>query len=193
MKKIQALIDSAIRLFATQGFDGTTTLEIAKEAEVTEPLIYYHFEGKDDLFVHALETAFSLYLSQLDALFNDSSSEFDKIIDLIEFHFQIVDDLPYIARLVVKACPAKLRDPKGVCRKKHNEARKCLSDYILECLKSGIKSGEFHKLSIPETTHIMIALLNGLLRQRIFQLADTGGVKDATIEFCRRSFLAGAV
>jgi hypothetical protein len=69
------------------------------------------------------------------------------------------------------------------------EARKRLSDYIHLCLKSGINKGEFSTLPISETAHMLIALINGLLRQRIFQLADkdTDGVKDATIEFCRRS------
>ena len=37
---------------------GTTTLEIANKAKVTEPLIYYHFKGKDELFTHSLELAF---------------------------------------------------------------------------------------------------------------------------------------
>ncbi len=51
------------------------------------------------------------------------------------------------------------------------------------------KKGELNKLSTPETTHMLLALINGLLRQRVFQLADTDGVKDATIEFCRRSLV----
>jgi AcrR family transcriptional regulator len=48
VKKRQAIIDSATRLFGSIGFDSTTTIGIANEAGVTEPLIYYHFEGKDD-------------------------------------------------------------------------------------------------------------------------------------------------
>jgi len=42
------------RLFASQGFEGTTTLQIAGEGGVTEPLLYYHFKGKDELFTHFL-------------------------------------------------------------------------------------------------------------------------------------------
>ena len=82
-------------------------------------------------------------------------------------------------------------DPNNICRKKYAEARKRLSDYINGCLTRGVKEGEFTKLSVPETTHMLLALINGLLRQRVFQLADTdtAGVKDATIEFCRRSLV----
>jgi len=47
LTKKQNIIQAAARLFAEQGFEGTTTLQIAHEADVTEPLIYYHFKGKD--------------------------------------------------------------------------------------------------------------------------------------------------
>jgi len=48
VKKRQAIIQAATMLFGTIGFDATTTLEIASGASVTEPLIYYHFNGKDE-------------------------------------------------------------------------------------------------------------------------------------------------
>ena len=41
MQKRHAIIESAIRLLGSIGFDATTPLEIADEAEVTEPLTYY--------------------------------------------------------------------------------------------------------------------------------------------------------
>ena len=106
MKKRQAIIDSATRLFGSIGFDATTTLEIANEACVTEPLIYYHFKGKDELFTHSLELAFHEYFSHLDKPFvmlimqhwgklpKNTSTEFQKIAGLIDLHFRIVDDLP---------------------------------------------------------------------------------------------------
>ena len=51
----QAILESATRLFGSTGFYATTTLEIAAEADVTEPLIYYHFKGKDELFTHSFD------------------------------------------------------------------------------------------------------------------------------------------
>ena len=68
MIRKQTIITTAIKLFARQGFDGTTTLQIATDAGVTEPLIYYHFKGKDDLFTHILGEAFGAYFACLEAL-----------------------------------------------------------------------------------------------------------------------------
>jgi AcrR family transcriptional regulator len=191
MEKRQAIIQAATALFGSIGFDGTTTLAIADEASVTEPLIYYHFKGKDDLFTHSLELAFNEYLARLDKLPKRTATEFQKITAIIDLHFQIVDDLPEQTRLIITTCPAKLYDPNNICRKKYAKARKRLSNYIKGCLTRGVKKGEFNKLSISETTHMLLALINGLLRQRVFQLADTDpdGVKDATIEFCSRSLV----
>ena len=52
MEKRHAIIESATRLFGSIGFDATTTLEIADEADVTEPLIYYLISHLVDLPKH---------------------------------------------------------------------------------------------------------------------------------------------
>ena len=55
MQKRHAIIESAIGLFGSIGFNAITTLRIAEDAAVTEPLIYYHFKGKVELFTHCLD------------------------------------------------------------------------------------------------------------------------------------------
>jgi len=50
------LIETATRLFATKGFSGTTTREIAAAAGVNEAIIFRFFPHKDDLYAAILET-----------------------------------------------------------------------------------------------------------------------------------------
>ena len=102
---------------ATRGFDGTTTLQIATQANVTEPLIYYHFKGKDELFTSILTAAFEKYFSRLEGLPSDTANQFDKIANLIDLHFEIVDAMPDETFLVMSTCPVKLNDPEHVCRR----------------------------------------------------------------------------
>lgn len=44
------LLDAAMHLFSTQGFDGTTTQQIAREAGVNEAIIFRHFRSKEELY-----------------------------------------------------------------------------------------------------------------------------------------------
>lgn len=50
-----ALLDCACRVFADGTYKGTTTAEIAREAGVTEPILYRHFESKRDLYLSCLQ------------------------------------------------------------------------------------------------------------------------------------------
>ncbi|RLB32356.1 MAG: TetR/AcrR family transcriptional regulator, partial [Deltaproteobacteria bacterium] len=87
MKKKEALVRTAARLFAERGYEGTTTAGIAREAGVTEPLIYYHFTGKEDLFNYILERAAETYSERLETLKADTRTQFEKIAKLIRLHF----------------------------------------------------------------------------------------------------------
>lgn len=46
----EQLLEMAVKLFSEQGFDGTSTREIAEAAGVNEALIFRHFRTKEDLF-----------------------------------------------------------------------------------------------------------------------------------------------
>lgn len=51
----QALIHAALKLFGQQGFDGTSTREIAAEAKANIGSIAYHFGGKEGLRLAAAD------------------------------------------------------------------------------------------------------------------------------------------
>jgi AcrR family transcriptional regulator len=50
-----AIVRSAIHLFAEKGFRGATTRELAAAAGVTEPVLYQHFRTKGDLYSAIIE------------------------------------------------------------------------------------------------------------------------------------------
>lgn len=51
----ERIIESAGRLFAAQGFDGTSTRQVGKDARVNIATIAYHFGGKEGLYLATLE------------------------------------------------------------------------------------------------------------------------------------------
>ena len=50
-----ALVDSATRLFAHQGYVGTSLAQVAAEARLTKGAVYHHFSGKEALFEAVLD------------------------------------------------------------------------------------------------------------------------------------------
>jgi len=189
LKRKQALIDAAIRLFAQNGFDATSTASIGLSAGVTEPLIHYHFKNKDGLFSHILDTIFTEYFSRFDALPKETDTEFEKIENLIRFHFKFADDCPDETYLVMRARPTKLQDAAHTCAQYVKEQKERLNVYMANCLEAGIKSGEFKTVPVLATTGILLAMINGLMRRRSLQLDQIDGLMEATVEFCKRSLI----
>ncbi|WP_427016957.1 TetR family transcriptional regulator [Pseudarthrobacter sp. P1] len=50
-----AIVDSARRLFAEHGYDGTSLREIARAAGVDAAMVHHYFAGKDELFGACIE------------------------------------------------------------------------------------------------------------------------------------------
>ena len=176
-------------MFAEQGFDGTTTLQISKEAGITEPVIYYHFKGKDELFTGIIANTFETFFAHLDDLPEKTNTEFEKIENLIALHFDIVKEMPDEIYLAVSACPARLKDPDDICRKSILEVRRRLKNYLTECLEAGMATGEFHTVPVDATVNLISAMITGLMRQRGLKFEDVEGIKENTVEFCRRSLV----
>lgn len=62
-----AILDNAELVFVRSGFHSTSTREIAEACDVTEPVLYRHFKGKEDLFLSVLARMFDEGLGELDA------------------------------------------------------------------------------------------------------------------------------
>ena len=87
----------------------------------------------------------------------------------------------------VSTCPAKLSDPEHICTKNIQRQRERLKEYIIDCLEKGIKSVEFNRIPVSETVNLLIAMINGLIRQRGLHLEEKDGMRDVTVDFCRKS------
>jgi AcrR family transcriptional regulator len=62
-----AIVAAALRVFSEGSYAGATTAEIAREAGVSEPLLYRHFSSKRDLYFACLDDAWRRIRSKLEA------------------------------------------------------------------------------------------------------------------------------
>ncbi len=83
------ILAAALEEFASKGFEGTTTAEIARRAGVTQPLVHYHFASKDELWRAAVRGL----LDQAGATFGGLRAELSDLDPL--------DQLKVLVRRVV--------------------------------------------------------------------------------------------
>jgi AcrR family transcriptional regulator len=182
-----AIIATATPLFAAQGYEATTTLQIARKVGVTEPAVFYYFKNKQSLFSAILEAAASIYFQLIEELDFNSCEPFACLEALIRIHFAIVAEKPEHMHILLRTCPARLEEPENTCTKIYCEARSRLKRILIKILEKGMVSGEFIQVDIDATANMLIAIINGLMRQQIAALDSLEGVEQATIKFCRNA------
>jgi TetR/AcrR family transcriptional regulator len=57
----QRLLSAALHLFAKQGYEGTTTRQVAHQAGVTEALLFRHFLNKEQLYLAVIDAQIARY------------------------------------------------------------------------------------------------------------------------------------
>ncbi|MBC8479091.1 MAG: TetR family transcriptional regulator [FCB group bacterium] len=57
----QAILDAAVSVFTSKGFNDTRLEDIAANAGVTRGAIYWHFENKLDIFIHLITSSLKRY------------------------------------------------------------------------------------------------------------------------------------
>jgi AcrR family transcriptional regulator len=63
----KAILDAALGVFAATSYAGATTAAIAREAGVSEPILYRHFASKRDLYLACLEAAWLRLSTAIEA------------------------------------------------------------------------------------------------------------------------------
>lgn len=81
----------AERLFLEKGFSGTSTTEIAKTVGCNQALIHYYFRTKEKLFWDVFAPKMEQVVEYLDAPLDESLSFMDRISNIIDFYFGILE------------------------------------------------------------------------------------------------------
>lgn len=81
----------AERLFLEKGFSGTSTTEIAKTVGCNQALIHYYFRTKEKLFWDVFAPKMEQVVEYLDAPLDESIDFMDRIVNIIDFYFGILE------------------------------------------------------------------------------------------------------
>lgn len=107
----QAILKAAEELFLEQGFEQTTTKQIAQRAGCNQALLHYYYRTKDNLFVQIFEEKAKFIATHfLDINLTAQTLE-ERISQMVELHFELFRKNPRLVPFLLKEV---LSDPVRV-------------------------------------------------------------------------------
>ncbi len=140
----QQILEVATELFANQGFEGTTTREIANRAKVNEAIIFRHFSSKEELYWSVIEAKCSVGAGskKMRERLAQGGEVRDVLADVAEGILMRRQADPTLTRLLLFSALERHTLSERFFRTYIAEYYELLSDYVREQMDNG----EFRKM-----------------------------------------------
>ncbi len=114
--KQEALLQAALRLFATKGYESTTTREIAASAGCAEGLIHRYFRGKAGLLAALVEYRISKEVGDLSHKVHPAPSPQEEFLQLVNWEVERMWENRDFLRVFI---PRAIVDPEVAAMMNH--------------------------------------------------------------------------
>ena len=162
-----AILNAALYLFATRGYDATTTDAIAATINCSHGLIYHYFPTKESL----IDAVFEYEIRPISRKIFENVNFLQKakfvLIDVVEAFLRALksnnDEYVWALHLILNLHVTSLTNPlmKQVDRKRNVHNR------LLELIERGKEEGDFKLSSTKEQGAALLALFKGLAHNRL--------------------------
>ena len=158
------ILETATRLFATQGYDSTSLSQVAKVASVSKALIFWHFENKENLFRTALQRTLEPYfINVVDDL--EGLSEIDQIKRLIDQYYVFVSQNIYSVKFVLSLLLREEKHPDDLVGHMA-ELQRVFGNLLADIIDNGRQKGIFRAtVTAKLDAGLIMSALHGILVQ----------------------------
>jgi AcrR family transcriptional regulator len=163
----EKILETAARLFSTQGYRATSLAQVARAAQVSKALVLWYFGSKELLFHAALRHFLAPYEILDQGL--DGLTESDQLERLVNDYYEFVAEHLYSVKFLLSQV---VRDDENSpelvsqVRQLYHVYRELLASIIERGKARGVFAAEVR----PQTEAALImASLNGLLVQRLVE------------------------
>jgi AcrR family transcriptional regulator len=179
----QAVLDTACRVFSRSSYRGATTAEIAREAEISEPILYRHFGSKRDLYLACLDEAWASFRAEAEAAI---AADPDKCLGAIADRYMAKGNRLRVVDLWIQALTEATEDEviAGALRGQIREVH----DFFAEVIRDGQRRGVLHSDRDP-VAEAWIFVAGGLLATMDSRLVGLLGDDLQGVRESRRSWM----
>ena len=137
-KTRERIIQSAKKLFAEQGFQKTTVVDISKQAGLSEAALYEYFQGKEDLLLAIPQLWVSELIQGMEEQLFGIKGANNKLRKYLWWYLRRVEQAPLDAKIVYLF----LKTNANFLKTEVYDNVKKLYGYLLDIFEEGRKTGE---------------------------------------------------
>jgi AcrR family transcriptional regulator len=167
-----AVLECACGIFSAGSYRGTTTAEIARQAGVTEPVLYRHFASKRDLYLAVLEESWRRLRALWQRVVDEEPDPRFWVGAMGRAYLESKDSKVLCAELWIQALTEASDDPeiRKLLRKQMREVHAFVSDVIR---RSQAVGGIFRERDPSAEAWIFISIgLLGTVGRRVGSVPD---------------------
>ncbi|WP_229248616.1 TetR/AcrR family transcriptional regulator [Dyadobacter sandarakinus] len=165
--------EAAKRVFLKKGFDGTTSRDIAREADMNIALTNYYFRSKEKLFMEIFRDLMELYSENVLEILNKPIDIKSKISEIIERNFQMMSKEPDLVMFIMNEI--------------HKEPERLLTNLTLykqvkstmfsKQLDEGIEAGKLRAIGVESLLPLMTSCIEFIfmgkgMYKKIYKFSD---------------------
>ena len=181
----RAVVRAALRVFSSTSYAGATTAEIAREAGVSEPLLYRHFASKRELYLAALDHVWGDMRASWERALESTENVREALETMGRGHVTVRDCKFQMAELWVQALGEAAEDPE--LRKHLRRHMREVHDFLADVIRRGQAEGVLHaeRNADAEAWTFLAGGVLGMVGRRIGLLdeAEVKSIRQARLDW----------
>ncbi|MFJ7726162.1 TetR/AcrR family transcriptional regulator [Neobacillus sp. NPDC097160] len=167
---------AALKIFARRGYTGTKTSMIAKEASISEGLIYRYFNSKEELFITLVQELMEEARRELEYVAYLPGTPIEQIRTLTK---NMLDENNMYAFMLMERARKADDVPEKVTRIFEEVSTNVLIEPIIPIFVKGQESGEFSPGDPRRMLSWYFTIINSLLTQE--EIDEEYGLPDVDV------------
>ncbi|WP_437729705.1 TetR family transcriptional regulator [Sorangium sp. So ce1335] len=161
----EQILDAALRVFSQKGYSAATLQDVAAEAGLTRGAVYWHFQGKAELYTALVGERFAKASEVLAEALSPRYAPLEAIERLLTRSLEVVEeDAEYRAVVSISLFKTELTPELEPGFQQKIASQRRLVDTLADLVRKGIAAGQIDRATDPRAAALAaVSLVNGAI------------------------------